>query len=477
MFQKIKISLFILWFIPMVGIAQTMADASYDLEKRMPLEEWSILSENNLPIHNIDALYNFLEQLQHLYTKKTGKVRIAHIGDSHIQAGFFPSKSRKDLQRIFGNAGLGFTFPHRLAKTNGIMGLKYSSSIPWESKRNIFATDVDPVGLSGFSLHTKHNDFAIALNIEEEEYAFNSLRIITPNRSPMFSVAKAIRNVELKNHSTQRITHTIKSGEALSIIARKYGVTINQIKQANNLRSDVIRAGGKLIIPIKTDKPEAVDRSAFEILPFKDSNDDFVYHSSSLQKSIWLLPNEDTATYALNGVVLERDNPGLIYDGIGVNGARFKDYNKTKLFFEQLQELHPDLLVVSLGTNESFDELDKDTYISDLKLFIKNIKHALPETSLLFTTPPPSLVKRSTPNMYAEEYAEEIKKLVEDENIAVWDLYNVLGGNKNIKKNYNDGLVAQDYIHYTKEGYELTGTLFTEALLQAFFHYSINQRN
>lgn len=454
-----------------------MAETSYDLEKRVPLEAWDVLSDNNSSIQNISALNSFLEELLVLYTTNKGRIRITHIGDSHIQAGFFQSKARKDLQNIFGNAGLGFTFPHRLASSNGISELRYTSSIPWESKRNIHASEKDFVGLSGFSLQTDLRDFAIALEIRDEAYAFNTLRVFTPNQSPMFSLAQANREVKFESNRIERKVHTIKSGEALSIIARNYGVSVAAIKQANNLRSDAIRAGAKLSIPVKTNKPEPIDKSDFSLLSFKDNSNSFIYNSPELQSAIWILPNDGIDSYSLNGISLERDNSGLIYDGIGVNGARFADYNKTKMFFEQLKELDSDLLVISLGTNESFDKLEKESYLADLKSFVSNLRELLPEVSILFTTPPPSLVGRSAPNTFAEEYAAEIQNLAEEQNIAVWDLYQVLGGNERIRENYTNGLVARDYIHYTVKGYELAGSLFSEALLQALYHYSNNSRN
>ena len=46
-------------------------------------------------------------------------------------------------------------------------------------------------------------------------------------------------------------THTIKKGETLSVIARKYGVTVAALKSANGLKNDNIRAGQKLKIPAK----------------------------------------------------------------------------------------------------------------------------------------------------------------------------------------------------------------------------------
>lgn len=471
MLYKTKIYFYIFLVIPIIGFSQSMAESTYDVVNKIPMKEWGVLSDNNLSVQNINALHNFLEELHKLYLTNSGRVRITQIGDSHTQVGIFQGIVRKELQDIFGNAGLGFTFPHRLAGSNGISELRYTSSIPWESKRNIYATETDLVGLSGFSLQTSERDFAIRLDVDAEDYAFNTLRVFTPNASPMFSIAQANREIPLKNYSIEKKVHTIKSGEALSIIARNYGVSVAAIKKANNLRSDAIRAGATLIIPIKTNKPEPVDRSAFDFLDFLSNENSFVYNLPDFQKSIWLLPNEKVDSFALNGVVLERNNPGLIYDGIGVNGARLADFNKTELFFTQLKELKSNLLVISLGTNEAFDELKKEEYIANLELFLINIREQMPEVSILFTTPPPSLVNRRVPNVYAEEYAIEIKRLSEKFNVAVWDLYHVLGGNQNIKKNFADGLMARDYIHYTKKGYALSGALFSEALLEAYFEY------
>lgn len=44
-------------------------------------------------------------------------------------------------------------------------------------------------------------------------------------------------------------TYTVKSGDALSIIAANQGVTVNDIRAANNLSGDLIRVGQKLVIP------------------------------------------------------------------------------------------------------------------------------------------------------------------------------------------------------------------------------------
>ena len=46
-------------------------------------------------------------------------------------------------------------------------------------------------------------------------------------------------------------THSIKSGETLSSISKKYGVSISEIQKANNMTGDNLRAGATLKIPTK----------------------------------------------------------------------------------------------------------------------------------------------------------------------------------------------------------------------------------
>ncbi len=70
--------------------------------------------------------------------------------------------------------------------------------------------------------------------------------------------AQASTSKNKKNNSkastakaSKQTTHTIKSGENLGKIAKKYGVTVDAIKKANGMKSDAIRAGASLKIPAK----------------------------------------------------------------------------------------------------------------------------------------------------------------------------------------------------------------------------------
>ncbi|MFP4016814.1 MAG: M23 family metallopeptidase [Halanaerobiales bacterium] len=62
-----------------------------------------------------------------------------------------------------------------------------------------------------------------------------------------FIIISTFNFVVLAHHTS--INHNVRVGETLSSIAQKYGTTVDSIKSANNLRSDLIYANTNLAIP------------------------------------------------------------------------------------------------------------------------------------------------------------------------------------------------------------------------------------
>lgn len=56
------------------------------------------------------------------------------------------------------------------------------------------------------------------------------------------------------NDYSQWQHYTIQPGDSLSVIAKRYAITIDQLKAFNNLKSNNIRAGKKLILPMLADQ-------------------------------------------------------------------------------------------------------------------------------------------------------------------------------------------------------------------------------
>lgn len=54
-----------------------------------------------------------------------------------------------------------------------------------------------------------------------------------------------------KNNFSSWHHHKVKKGENLGAIARQYGITVSELRQANDMKSDYLRQGKTLLIPIK----------------------------------------------------------------------------------------------------------------------------------------------------------------------------------------------------------------------------------
>jgi len=82
-------------------------------------------------------------------------------------------------------------------------------------------------------------------------------RDLTPSRSTTIlrlppgttASAEAALNSTPRDQWAPRMIHTVRSGESLYVIARRYGSSVSAIRQANSLRGSLIRPGQTLIVP------------------------------------------------------------------------------------------------------------------------------------------------------------------------------------------------------------------------------------
>jgi membrane-bound lytic murein transglycosylase D len=124
-----------------------------------------------------------------------------------------------------------------------------------------------------------------------------------------------IGKVQSKNPGTQNV-HTVRSGESLSVIAAKYGTSVNSIMQKNNLRSTRLKVGQRLVIHGEKESKSGEQRiNSSENL----ASSQVKYKSGSAHiikkgDSLWSIAQQHNTSVA----ALRKLNPGLDHKDLKV---------------------------------------------------------------------------------------------------------------------------------------------------------------
>ena len=180
------------------------------------------------------------------------------------------------------------------------------------------------------------------------------------------------------------------------------------------------------------------------------------------------LTGEPTALY---GIYLEKEQPGLLYHSCGINGAGFYNLLEQQILFEQIGLLKPDLIVISLGTNDAQGTFRSEVFTKNLNTFMHKLRYFNPETPVLFTLPPDSN-KRGKHNNDLDKMDKIIIDYAQDNQCAWWNLNEVMGGNSSIQKWRKQQMSAKDLLHFTPKGYMLQGYLFYQAFIKSYKSFS-----
>jgi lysophospholipase L1-like esterase len=171
------------------------------------------------------------------------------------------------------------------------------------------------------------------------------------------------------------------------------------------------------------------------------------------------------------GAAFENEKNGVLYHCIGINGARFKDYSKSNEFCSQTASLNPDILIISLGTNESFQKkYNSEIFYQEIDTLVTNLKKANPNSPILLTTPANSFYYHQI-NYNLPLVSQTIIKYATDNNLAYWDLFSITGGQDSAILWKKANLLSRDGIHYSKDGYIHQGNLLTKAIINAYNKY------
>lgn len=377
------------------------------------IEKYSFIryDRNNFIFFNDSSKFeNIFDKYDSLIIHGKGQLKIVHIGGSHIQADVYTNKIRQRFQDF--NYGLtgprGFIFPYKVAKTNNPSNFKVRYTGLWDYCKNTQQKRNCTLGLSGYSISTydPHSSIQISINTDSTAYYdFNRIKIFHNHDTTNFDI--------LLNHEED----TIK-------------ISIN----------------------------DTLGYTEYEFSRYRDELILNFCKSDSIQNH-----------FTIYGISFENDDPGTIYSSVGVNGAKLNSFLGCNLFVRHLSALSPDLIIISLGTNDgysrNFNSLQyKENYVQLLKM----IQQAAPEAAVLLTVPNDSYLYRRYINRNTEKMRSIIFEIAGNNNFAVWDFFTIMGGlNSSYAWNLN-GMMNRDKIHFNRKGYLFKGDLFFNAFLKAY---------
>jgi len=220
-----------------------------------------------------------------------------HIGGSHIQADIWSGRTRERLQTFVGGckADRGFVFPYKAARTNTPWNYKVKSTGSWKSCRNVQRSKTCDLGLGGISVTTHDSLSSIVIiprkkfgSLTYPSYSFNSVKVFHRMDSTSFQVVVADTLLE---YATRRDS-----------VAGYTEFTFN--KHVDTLHIRIIQ-------------------------------------TDTIQES-----------FQLFGMLMENEDPGMTYHSIGVNGASVPSYLKCQRFVQELAEIRPELVILSVGIND-----------------------------------------------------------------------------------------------------------------------------
>ena len=335
---------------------------------------------------------------------ESGNIKIVHIGDSHLQAAFFTEKVKQLLYQHFQE--------NEMIASPGFI---FPFSMAQTNNPYFFK-----VSYTGQWLRSRNVD-----EIQNSQIGISGITVST-------STPQSELKIKMQN---QKYNFKTKYFFDKVILLHNIDSSINI--SANNRFGNISNIG-----------------STWE---FNEPIDSIQFSFS----------NSDTSkNLELYGLILEKKNSNVQYHTIGVNGSMAHSYLKCSLFENHLKLLDPNIVILSLGTNEAYNkDFNREEYIFNLTSLISKIHNTNPNAILLIATPNDHL-KNGVINNNIAIVNESIYSLTNYFSFGIWDFYKIMGGSGSINNWYKKQLTSEDRLHFNRKGYEIQGELLYNALIQ-----------
>lgn len=355
--------------------------------------------------------HNYLEKLDRLVFEGRGQLNIVHFGGSHIQADMWSMQMRDRLQHMVPGVrgSRGFIFPYTMAKSNNPYWYSPEFTGNWTSIKNTKLEDEGSLGLAGYSV-TTHDSIA-------------SLKV-------------SFRGNMYESYSFDRIKVLHRQDSSFAVDAFTYDSTITIAKVVN-----VEKGYTEFICSAQTD----------------------TLHLNIHQE------NPDQLRFTLYGLIMENDDPGVIYHACGVNGASTTSWLRCDRMPAELALVKPDLVIFSIGINDAHDSnFSEARYKANYRELLARVRSVAPDAAILLTTNTDSFVGRKVPNKNADAVRRVMQELSAEQGAAIWDMYGVMGGEGSIRIWEEAGLAKKDRVHFNRAGYIVLGDLMFSALMENY---------
>lgn len=355
-------------------------------------------------VTNKAALAHFHEALNELQAGKRRHVRVYHFGDSNVAADLWTGEVRQYFQARYGDAGPGYLLPRPHGSWH--MGPTQMEVGPgFETRRHGFAKLFGPRdGLWGIAGAAMEGTGAPAW------FKVRSSKV--PETGGVFALHL------LGQPSGGRMAVAVGRGRADRVDA-----TLPQVGLVRQMWP--LGAGHHFI------RAQVMSKQPVRVL----------------------------------GMVVEYQQPGVIYDTLGINGHRVTALNlwNEELLAAQFRARPPDLVVLSYGGNEGLSKsLTLAEYEMGLRKAIQRVRRLAPQASALLVGPVAMCPEREK----VTHVAAIQKRVAPEYSAGFWDTRQVSGGPGSLCDwiAADRTLVARDNLHLRRKGYELIAREFIRAI-------------
>ena len=413
-----------------------------------------MFAANILGAQNIEQA----KSLEPFFNKLKANKEVTNIlllGDSHIQAGHISDFLRHKFQEKFGNAGRGTVFPYALANSNGSQDFSSYSNQAWVTFRSVYEQNIYPqMGAMGFVMGNNADSF-IEMNFNNTEDSFDLVRIfsdptIKDQDFSLYSSDKSLKDfVTIKK---TLVKYKVEDGETFPELAAKFNVVTTRLAQLNGNAIKNPKAGQIFTM----EKVEPVYNAEYENYlhlltksKFQPSISTIKYTQKKNRFIMRLNASPRNILYGFQFLKSDAKN-GVVFNSVGINGAKYSDFVKFPIQLDQLDVVSPDVALISLGTNEAMSAITKQEFLDSVTSVVKRLKKNNENLSVVLIAPTDN-------NMNAkktEEVVGWVKEASANLNVGYIDMFKLTGGRGYFSKALKEKKASADNVHFLKGGYE-----------------------